>query len=171
MTDNLLLIMPDRNYDKSERSVGVSARRGLMGNVSMVSSKIKNIKDICHKSDKQLGYCIFNHPASQEEIKFWEQENEVCLPDDFKDMLRNANGVTIDSHLVQIFPLKQIKTYECFNNDIPDDFIVIGKVIGDGEELCLSKHTGKYIINDHGDYQEYDNFPDVLDWIIKMLGY
>ncbi len=142
-----------------------------MDNKSIVSRKIKNIKEICNVYREELGYCIFNHPASQEEIKFWEQENEVILPDTFKDMLKSANGITIDGRLVKIFPLKQIKTYENVSTDIPDDFIVIGNVIGDGEELCLSKHTGKFIINDHGDYQEYDDFTDVLDWVIEMLGY
>ena len=132
---------------------------------------MKKIKDTCQILSDELGSCIFNRPASHEEVKLWEQENEVNLPDDFKDMLKSSNGVTIDGRLVKIFPLKQIKTYENFSKEIPDDFIVIGNVIGDGEELCLSKKSGKFIVNDHGDYQEYNDFADFLDWVIKMLGY
>jgi hypothetical protein len=52
---------------------------------------------------------------------------------------------------------------------LPDDYIDIGELIGDGQYLCFSKSTGKLIWYDHGDSLEYDNFKDVLNSILDLI--
>ncbi len=52
---------------------------------------------------------------------------------------------------------------------LPDDYIDIGELIGDGQYLCFAKSTGKLIWYDHGDSLEYDNFKDVLNSILDLI--
>jgi hypothetical protein len=63
-----------------------------------------------------------------------------------------------------IFP--QIKQPEF----LPDDYVLIGYVVGDGEVLCFSKDEGKYITYFEGKVnEEFDKFISFLKSIKREI--
>lgn len=53
---------------------------------------------------------------------------------------------------------------------VPDDLVVIGSVIGDGEVVCFSKETGHFVRFFEGKRRrEREDFKGVLNDIIRML--
>ena len=55
-------------------------------------------------------------------------------------------------------------------NIVPEDLVLIGNLIGDGEVLCFSKTTGKFIRYFEGQVNdEMDTFKEMLKEIIRML--
>ena len=53
---------------------------------------------------------------------------------------------------------------------VPDEMVMIGEVIGDGQFIGFSKETGKIMWEDHGEITELPSFADFLnDTVIRML--
>lgn len=77
-----------------------------------------------------------------------------------------SNGSQIINNTAHFFGLKQIAiNYE----NIPNNYIVIGELIGDGELLCFSKTTGKIIRYNHGKTIEYQDFKEILNLILNIV--
>ena len=53
--------------------------------------------------------------------------------------------------------------------DFPKDYIMIADIIGDGEILCFSKNTGKFIRYFDGKEIVYDNFYKFIEWLINFI--
>lgn len=142
-----------------------------MDSKNIVSKKIDTLKDKCKLYSEYLGHSIFSKPVTQDDLKFWEQENETVLPDSLKDFLLVSNGLTVDDQLIKIFPIQRMKGYEQPYASVPEDLVVIGTVLGDDEKVYFSRKTGKFMMDEQGSIQNYESMAEILDWVIQMLSY
>lgn len=93
-----------------------------------------------------------------EKIKEWEENNEVRLPEGYKEFIVLANGFSYGS--TQILPLEKIDVI-----DVPEEFkgfYMIGSYIGDGS-LILSDKNGNFYYGDHAFGLEHVDFLKFLE--------
>ena len=98
----------------------------------------------------------FDPPAEIEKIEQWEKENDTTLPYQYKSWLALSEYSWILDGYVEFF-LPQIGSF-----DDDNDVIVIGSVIGDGEEILISRESGKIFSFFDGETEEYNDFDDLL---------
>lgn len=133
-----------------------------------LTEEIKEIVEVCQKQISKYGKNAyhFNPPASEEEIKRWETQNDMALPESHKDWLRFSNGSEILDGFITVYKLDMIGEYDEY---VSDDLKVIGELIGDGVLLCFSIKTKNITSVDHGKIREYGNFKDFLKYYLPML--
>ncbi len=139
----------------------------LTGN--SLEKEIRTILDIYDKYKDQLGSFEFFEPATEQEISDWEKKNGITLPESYKDWLRFSNGSTIDMCTAEFFGLEKITKHIKDKTCLPDEYVWIGNIIGDGERLLFSKVTGRIIRNNHGELTQYDSMKEILLEVIDML--
>ena len=107
----------------------------------------------------------FAPPATEEEITGWEKENGIKIPESYKDWLRLTGSSLIKRSLAKFYGVQEI---EVDSKYYPEDYVIIGELIGDGERLCFSKSSGKIIRYNHGDIRTFNDFKTILQDIIRM---
>ncbi|MDE6593057.1 MAG: hypothetical protein K2K57_08345 [Oscillospiraceae bacterium] len=98
----------------------------------------------------------FAPPATLEKIEKWEKENDTILPHQYKSWLMLTECSRIMGGYIE-FRWPQLGSF-----DTADDVIVIGAVIGDGEELLISRKNSKIFSFFDGETEEYEDFDDLL---------
>lgn len=118
------------------------------------------------EADGELGKTVFSSPVSEEEIKKWENENGITIPESYKQWLRFSGDCTIDSFVASFYSPKNFRT-----EYVPDDLVIIGEQIGDGEVVCFSKETGQIVSYFEGSINyEYGTFNKTLKEVIRLMG-
>ena len=118
------------------------------------------------EADGELGRTKFSDPVSEEEIEDWEKKNGVKIPETYKQWLRFSGDCTIDGTTASFFSPKNFRT-----EYVPEDLVVIGEQIGDGEVICFSRTTGEIVSYFEGriNYQ-YGTLHKTLKEIIRLMG-
>lgn len=98
----------------------------------------------------------FEPPAPLEKIIQWEKDNKVELPHQYKSWLMLTKSSRILSSYIEF------RWPKLGSLDVADDVIIIGDVIGDGEELMISCESGKILSFFDGEMEEYEDFDDLL---------
>ena len=102
----------------------------------------ERLKKGCQKLSDECGYSddysVFNEPATEEEIKRYEERHNIVLPEDYKKFLRFSNGAEIMGTSMTIYGLNY-----CGISDemVPEYYCVIGEQIGDGERIAFDPET------------------------------
>ena len=108
-------------------------------------------KNLCEFLSEEYAY-QFDEPAIEEEIKNWENENNVKIPSMFREWLLLAKNCDMSDRCWSIFP-----------PEIEDgENVLIGSFSVDGEYLFFSKKTGEFFTTLDGEVEEYDSFDSVL---------
>lgn len=107
-----------------------------------------------------------NEPATEEEIEAWEMQNEIKLPESYRNFLMFANGFRFRGCSEYIVGLDGIDLHL---SHLEPDYMYIGEMIGDGATLCLSKSTGEAYVEDHGEYKKKGDFKDLLEYLIDFM--
>lgn len=132
----------------------------------MIKNEIQIIKELCEKLKEEYRSEFFT-PAKEVKIQNWEREYNITLPELYKEWLRFSDGAVIRGNLAYFYGIEGI---EVNNPQYPEDFIIIGDLIGDGERLAFSKATGKILRINHGQVREYEDFGTFLNkMVIRML--
>lgn len=139
----------------------------LSGN--SLEKEIRTILDIYDKYKDELGNFKFAEPATEQEISDWERENRITLPESYKEWLRFSNGSTIDMSTAEFFGLEKITKHSKYETYLPDEYVWIGDMIGDGEALLFSRLTGKIVRYYDGRFTEYDSMKEILLTVIDLL--
>ncbi len=105
----------------------------------------------------------FNAPASIEKIEAWEKDNNCELPYQYKSWLALTSEARVAGGYVE-FSWPEIGRYEQ-----DDDVIIIGSIMGDGENVLISRATGNVFSSFEDDDNEYEDFNDLLINIILYL--
>ena len=127
--------------------------------------EIEEIVKLCEKAIPEYGEkaSFFNAGASEEEMKQWEENNQIRIPESYKEWLRFSADCQIRQNLAGFY-------FPRFSEIVPSDLVIIGWLIGDGELLCFSKENGNFIRWFEGEVNdEFENFGDMLIEIIRML--
>ncbi|NLK71903.1 MAG: SMI1/KNR4 family protein [Clostridiales bacterium] len=107
----------------------------------------------------------FPKGISEEDIKDWEKENNILLPDGYRSFLLLTNGFR--NHGTEIYSLEQITQL-----DFPEDYkgyYVIGSYIGDGS-LILVDDKGGFYLGDHAGVIDKSTFEAFVEkWILDDM--
>ena len=135
-----------------------------------LADTLKKLIQLCEERAHEYGFnsTIIYEGVSNEEIEQWEQENHMKLPESYCHFLHFANGVQVFDASERIYGIDSIGAW---GEHLEADYISIGEMIGDGTTLCLSKTTGKAYVEDHGKYEEYGDFKDLLEYFIEFLAW
>jgi hypothetical protein len=132
-----------------------------------LKKEFDEIVELCEGKAEEYGEraSYFMEPATNEEILEWEKNTGIQMPEDYKEWLKYTKSCQMCSTIATlIFP--QIKQPEF----LPDDYVLIGYVVGDGEVLCFSKSNGKYITFFEGNVnEEFDKFISFLKSIKREI--
>lgn len=111
-------------------------------------------------------YFSFSQPLSDDEIAQIEKSNCIVIPESYKDWLRFSGCSEICGALAQFLDIRMVMDNEKLSGG---DMVVIGYIMGDGEEVRFSKSNGGIFSFNHGQIHEYSSFKDVLIIIIEHL--
>ncbi len=135
--------------------------------MNTMKKEFDEIVKLCEEKVEEYGEraSYFMEPATEEEILKWEKENDVNIPEDYKEWLRLTKTCQMCQTVASfIFPNDKQPEF------LPNEYVLIGYVVGDGEVLCFSKDTGKYVTYFEGKVNEqYDDFKKVLLKIKKDI--
>lgn len=132
-----------------------------------LKSEIEELLKWCEKKDCESGVedSYFEDPIEESKMSKWEEENGVKIPESYKEWLRFSKKCQIDSNTATFWGPD-----EFHSNYVPEDLIVIGERIGDGEVVCFSKKTGKIVNFFEGHItEEAENFSQTIKGIIHLL--
>lgn len=135
--------------------------------MNTMKKEFDEIVKLCEEKVEEYGEraSYFMEPATEEEILDWERETGIQIPEDYKQWLKlTANCQMCSTIASLVFPELVQPDY------IPEDYVLIGHVVGDGEVLCFSKTSGKYIRYFEGRVnKEYDTFIDFLNNVKNLI--
>lgn len=86
------------------------------------------------------GHCVFNPPATEQEIETLERQYGLTLPDEYKEFLRFSNGAEICGHSCTIYGTDMFGAGDAM---VPDPLYTVGERIGDGERIALDPRDGE----------------------------
>ncbi|MBP5597659.1 MAG: SMI1/KNR4 family protein [Pseudobutyrivibrio sp.] len=114
----------------------------------------------------ELGKTKFSSPVSEEKIDKWEKENGVRIPETYKQWLRFTGDCIIDGTTAEFYSPKNFRT-----EYVPEDLVIIGEQIGDGEVICFSKERGNIVTYFEGSINyEYGTFDKTLKEVVRLMG-
>lgn len=132
-----------------------------------MKKEFDEIVRLCEEAIPEYGdhASYFLEPATEEEIQEWEKATDVRIPETYREWLKLTKTCQICQTIATyIFPKLSQPEF------IPDDYVVIGYVVGDGEVMCFSKSDGKFITYFEGEVnEEYDDFVGVLQETKRMI--
>ena len=131
----------------------------------------QKIDEELEEDDKLSLLFDFNAPVTEEEISFLEESLNVSLPIGYREFLLFSNGAQLCGQCAEFeTTLRVIKINQLKKTpDFPKDYITIARIIGDGEILCFSKKTGKFIRYYDGREIAFDDFYSVFKWIMELI--
>ncbi len=124
-------------------------------------------------------------PISDEDIAAWEKKHpDFVLPEDYKQLLRAANGFTLHADpqspkgLLNMLPLKKVKPLASQMMDLcglaeedltdPPTCLMVGE--DQDSEWCLGLDTanGNFLEVDFaGESTDVGTLPQMLDWLVQ----
>lgn len=138
----------------------------------MISEELNSIIDLLN----QQGKMAFLEGTSEEQISQFEKENEVKLPEMYKEWLRFSDGGECFLPAgVQFYGVAHKPQINVNEDDRPDDnYIVIG-ALASGDPVLCEKTGEKILIFDHetgsiDDELVYDDFFALLNDLYDLLG-
>ena len=138
-----------------------------MSSLNEMKEIFDEIKELCKEDMENYGErsTYFKEPATEEEILQWEKTTNIKMPESYKMWLKLTRCCQIDSTLAEFyFPEEEQPEY------IPEDYVEIGEVVGDGEFVCFSKSKGNFITYFEGEInEEYEDFVGMLKEVKRML--
>ncbi len=130
-----------------------------------LTEEITQIVELSKLFDDEYDF-EYSPPSTEDEMNEWEDKHNIMIPESIKDWLRFSSFSNIRSESAII---RNVSEFKIGCEVVPDDMIIIGEVIGDGESIGFSSQTGKILWEDHGKIKEYDSFKDILKRIINVL--
>lgn len=132
-----------------------------------LKEEIRELLEWCEKTDCENGATgsFFNAPVEELKMTKWEEENGIKIPESYKDWLRFSEKCRIDRTTATFWGPD-----EFHSNYVPEDLVVIGEMVGDGEVVCFSKKAGTIVNFFEGHIIEEENdFSQKIKAIIRTL--
>ena len=132
-----------------------------------LTEEITQIAELSKKLEDEGYYFEFLQPEDEEKIISWEKENSIIIPESVKDWLRFTRGAIIADDIARI---GGINGFESVCDYVPDEMVIIGQIISDGQLIVFSKETGKIMWETHADIIKFNSFASFLnEVVIRML--
>ncbi|MDE6500572.1 MAG: SMI1/KNR4 family protein [Ruminococcus sp.] len=109
-----------------------------------------------------------NFPTSKSKIDEFENKNNIKLTDELRALYMFADGFSVSSGHLDILELDKVEKSLDTKWEWGDTkhYILLGDMIGDGEEIFLNLDNGKIISYEHGAEEEYHSIAMLLSDII-----
>lgn len=134
-----------------------------------LKAEIEELLEWCEKNDieDECQGSYFEEPIEESKMSKWEEENNVKIPESYKEWLRFSRKCRIDGTTATFWGPD-----EFHSEYVPEDFVVIGEMVGDGEVVCFSKSKGEFVEYFEGRVwgKHYSNFSEVLKEVLRMMG-
>lgn len=138
-----------------------------------------NIDDIVKKLEKFSDIMEFNRPATDIEIKQFQNTNGIELPNSYVELLKKFDGgeIFIPGTIiygintdVDNYNLKKINGKSVRGNfNIPITLLIIGKT-NDGDWICINLNPKNEIIQwDHEQDEEFCSWENLEDWLTETI--
>jgi hypothetical protein len=113
----------------------------------------------------------FNPPATNDDIIKLEKALNAELDEEYKDFLRFSNGAVLCYNSAVFYNIDTVLSVAAQAKEkvFPEDYIILGEIIGDGEMLCYSKKSREYISLFEGREKHFNTFSDCLNKIIRRI--
>ncbi|MDO5096322.1 MAG: SMI1/KNR4 family protein [Peptostreptococcaceae bacterium] len=142
-------------------------------NVDLTNNSLKNeieeMVDICNRleeiEDDEI-YTAYREPATEEMLTEWEKENDIVLPEEYKDFLRFTDGARIAAYTALFVSVEGIRANSKL---LPPEYVLVGDYGGYGALMCFSKTTGEFITYEQGKTEHYGSFKNLIVDIIDSL--
>lgn len=131
-----------------------------------LSDEINEIVYIAKKTENKV-FFEFNQPATDDELLDLEKYFNTTFPESYKDFMRFSNGADIADEYIVFFNISEVKSLQI--PTFPDDYIIIGKIIGDGEVICISKKDHQFVRLFEGEERRYTNLKEFFKRPIKKI--
>ena len=131
-----------------------------------LSDELNEIVYIAKKTEHKM-FFEFNQPATDDELLDLENYFNTTFPESYKDFMHFSNGANIADDYIIFFNISEVKALQIAS--FPDDYIIIGKIIGDGEVLCISKKDQQFIRMFEGEERHYINLKEFLKRPINKI--
>ena len=105
---------------------------------NVLFNEIRRMCRLLSKYDKST----FNSAANDDEMSRLEQTASFKIPEELKEIYRIADGFQILGRTAHIYSLSNVG---CKIKDIPEEYVVFGEIVGDGEKLCFHENTGDIV--------------------------
>lgn len=132
-----------------------------------VKKKFDEIVELCDEVIPEYGEgaSYFKEPATEEEIVAWEETTKVKIPESYREWLKLTSNCRMAGTIATYFFPKTVQP-----EFIPEDYVVIGYVVGDGEVMCFSKKEGNFITYFENEVnEEYEDFLDALKETERLI--
>ncbi|MEB6551355.1 SMI1/KNR4 family protein [Heyndrickxia sporothermodurans] len=147
-----------------------------------------NPKGLLDEDDKDIlrEECIFEEPATEEDVKSLETELGITIPNDYKEFLLLHNGMTLfSSYLVEykFFSLNEIREHFPIvqegrkeldlkpNKDYPiGEFPDVGYIIMDSKKIKNRSSEGAIYVNHLSPEQTKESFVSFVQKLIENPG-
>lgn len=133
-----------------------------------LKEEIRELLEWCEKTDCENGATgsFFNAPVEELKMTKWEEENGIKIPESYKEWLRFSEKCRIDGTTATFWGPD-----EFHSNYVPEDLVVIGEMVGDGEVVCFSKAKGEFVgYFEGGICERYSSFRGVINEVLRMIG-
>lgn len=132
-----------------------------------LTKEIKRITELCESKINEYGEdsSWFESGLSEADIHNWESTNNISIPTLYKEWLLFSEESQIRNNLARFYKPDDFLSNI---NRIPNDLIIVGELMGDGELLCISKSDNKLVVVDHDTIEDTD-FREILKDIIHIL--
>lgn len=138
----------------------------------MISEELKTIINLLN----QQGKMTFLEGATEEQISQFEKENEVKLPEKYKEWLRFSDGGECFLPAgVQFYGVAHKPLIDVNDDDRPDDNYTVIGALASGDPVLCDNAGEKISIFDHetgsiDDELVYDDFFALLNDLYDLLG-
>lgn len=132
-----------------------------------VKAKFEEIKKLCKESVEEYGEnsFYFKDGTSESEIISWEKQTGIMIPETYREWLKLTKECMIRDNVASFyFPEIEQPSF------LPEGYVMIGNVVGDGEVVCFSKKDNGFTNYFEGNITErHEDFIGVLNEIIRMI--
>lgn len=131
---------------------------------NLLDKEIRQLIECQYLLTEEQGDPKFEAPCSENEISEWEGKTGICVPADYKEWLKFTGSCRFPFYYLSLhLPILKSDSGFAEFDEFPDDLVIIGEWIGDGELICFSKDNGKIYtfydgdITDRGTFREFIN--------------
>ncbi len=156
---------PQVNEKPEEKKEALISYYYVPKSIGVYTEQIVHIKNSCAVLQNESA-TVFGEPMKQKEIEDTERRLGIRFPMAYKVWLQSFGTADIFGGTLRTFRPDEEGFYK---NVVPEHLIVTGTLIGDGEYLCISKKTGKFVRLRNGNAQDIYDFGCVLTWIEAFL--
>ena len=125
--------------------------------VAMLNREKEYTLSLCDRLEAKYGKAEFGAPLTESEIAWWENVNQVIIPEDLKEWLKFAGESKFKGILLEFYPITQFRKEQ--------DYVIIGN--RENAEIAFEIENDRYIAIENGNRKNLGH----METILRFWGY